>query len=211
MIRTTERVVALTLALVMLTLCAIGCTQPDEPGPSVTPTISNDPPIQVTDPTKIPSNPTRPTEPVQSYTGLRLEQLRLPGYDKGWISRFHMVFGEFHAVNNPQSLQDALEALKISLNLPETYDADFFAKHQLVLIPMQSGSGSTRYSAEATVNMGQIEITVSTLPMEVGTADMADWLLPGPLSRTEFSEKMSIVVNVPVFIDRNNDLPTYDH
>ena len=40
---------------------------------------------------------------------------------------------------------------------------------------------------------------------------MADWLLLVPLSRAEFSEKMSIVVNVPVFVDRNNDLPTYDH
>lgn len=206
MIRSVERFVALTMVLTML-LCAVGCTQPT-PDES-TPTITPNPPSQITQPSKAPSEPTRFTEPVESFIGLEIDQQRLPGYDKSWIARFHQVFGqEFVAVNDPQELQDALDRLKISLEL--TYDQEFFMNNRLVLIPMQSGSGSQRYYAEASEVFGEIEISVGAMPMEVGTADMADWLLLIPLSRVEFPEKLSIVVNLPVNNIRNDDLPVYD-
>lgn len=183
--------------LLMLTMAS--CSYPEHPVETTEPSSAG-----VTDPATDPTHdlPTSPTLPgmITSQSNIDIEQVRLPGYDESWIYRFGNRFGTHILVETEQELDDALDHIMLSLDKPVTvngnYDADFFRNYYLVLIPVQSSSGSFRYEAEASVENGLITITVTgSLNSGVGTADMADWLLIAALPRSEYSVDAEITIH----------------
>ena len=61
----------------------------------------------------------------------------------------------------------------------QKYDGEFFQTHGLVLVTQSVGSGSLQLEIESIlVENGVAQVTLkSTLPGDVGTADMATWLV----------------------------------
>ena len=58
------------------------------------------------------------------------------------------------------------------------YDDPFFLVQELIVVRMESGSGSNRFAADDVQRTdGGITVTVSAFVPEVGTSDMAGWLL----------------------------------
>ena len=58
--------------------------------------------------------------------------------------------------------------------LKETYTDEYFADRCLVAVVVESGSGSTRYEVLA---VSDETVTIRTIVPEIGTADMAAWLI----------------------------------
>ena len=76
------------------------------------------------------------------------------------------------------------------------YDADFFASHMLAVVTLTSGSGSERfYVSGAELSEGILTVQIGSDMPEVGTCDMAAWLLFAELQRTD-AEIKSVKVTV---------------
>lgn len=74
------------------------------------------------------------------------------------------------------------------------YDADFFAKNRLVVLYVSAGSGSTRFAIDSmSLHADRMTVTVSATSPEIGTADMAAWLLFGEVSKTRVVRVSSYV------------------
>jgi hypothetical protein len=63
---------------------------------------------------------------------------------------------------------EALEKLK------ETYTDDYFADRCLAAVVVESGSGSTRYEV---LSVSHDTVHIRTIVPEIGTCDMAAWLI----------------------------------
>ena len=105
---------------------------------------------------------------------------------------------------------DALASMGKDVTLPEGYDDSFFAANRLVLVPMQSGSGSMRYEVTAEFDGELITITLTGKMPEAGTADMADWLVLVPLSRTEYPAGYQIDLLTDQSAPGTGDVEVYD-
>ncbi|MCQ2537238.1 MAG: hypothetical protein MJ124_02440 [Lachnospiraceae bacterium] len=79
----------------------------------------------------------------------------------------------------------------------EKYDDAFFAENNLVLILLESGSGSVRYDINS-VNKTKDGIMVGINPRmpEVGTADMAEWHVILEISKKDVSKETKIEVSM---------------
>ena len=67
-----------------------------------------------------------------------------------------------------QPYNDTEQAMKAI----SAYDDAWFAEHQLIVVPVDSGSGSTRYKVALVTKE---KILINCLVPEIGTCDMASW------------------------------------
>lgn len=204
-----KKLTAGMLVIVMLAACLAGCVSDDNPDPTTGPTqITTQATTQEsttghTEPSATETEPsTTETEPGTGETlvipaplNAEPEQLRLDGYNAGWVNRFVGEYGAYKLVNDTQQLAELLSAITgmgKNVTLPETYNEAFFDQYRLVLVPMQSASGSVRYEVETSFNGELITITLTAKMPEAGTADMADWLVLVPLARNAYPEGVQI-------------------
>lgn len=206
-----KRITACLMSLLVLMVCFAGCMSSDQPDPTTDPVLSTTNGTESTEPsTTADTEPTgtlsqpivEPTLPSGFFTGgdAPLEQVRLPGYDSGWVDGFVNQFGAFTTVNDTAQLSDVLSSiaqLGKDVTLPEGYDDAFFAENRLLVIPMQSGSGSVRYQAETEFDGELITVTLTGQMPEYGTMDMADWLILIPLDRSEYPAGYQIDLLAP--------------
>ncbi len=75
------------------------------------------------------------------------------------------------------------------------YDEAFFEENRLALIPRAANSGSVRYRYSLFETADGVEITLFAQVPEIGTCDMADWLVAVPVPVAEYSEETVITVN----------------
>lgn len=122
-------------------------------------------------------------------------QLRLHNAARGWADNFSASFGPFALANDPRQLEEILSRINtigVSAEMPEGCDEAFFADYRLMLIPRQSNSGSVRYSADIRFEAERITVSLTARMPEMGTMDMADWLVLVPLSREKYPEGVEI-------------------
>lgn len=193
MLKLRKETVAGSLALVMLAACISGCGSMDVPD-HTTATQLETSTMGVTDPLILGTGGfTEPTLGIPLYC--QTEQIRLPSYDAGWINRFAGAYGSFATAENPGELEavfDAVSGMGKNVAVPESYSENFFAQYRLVLIPMQSSSGSVTYEVLISNNGALTTISLDAQMPEVGTADMADWLVLVPLERNAYPEEIQI-------------------
>lgn len=212
MMKQWRRMIAGALAVIMFAVCFAGCTplddtdptkdttqtttRPGETEPSVTDTIGN-----MIEPT---GNTILPGE---------AEQLRLPGYDPGWVNRFAGEYGPFAAVENAEELDAVVVALGRmgkDVTMPESYNEAFFQQYRLVLIPMQSGSGSVSYDVSVGFDGELITVILNANMPEVGTADMADWLVLVALDRNLYPDDAETVLQANPATPAGPDMDSVD-
>lgn len=161
------------------TLTPTGSTAPSI-GSETTPSGKEDPMLQV-------------TNPLDANTD-QVTQLRLHNMRGNWMYAFSGENGMFFVADSIPSLLEGLsdrglDSQKLDLS---GFDDAFFAENRLVVIPRRTSSGSVRFSARVEKVDGLIRIaTVGKMP-EVGTADMADWLVLVPLSNAEYSGSVAV-------------------
>lgn len=200
-----KRWTAAVLVLLM-TASSIGCmpkdpatTKPTDGSGSYATTQPTEMQPTLTEPTSSqntePSMPVTIPDPFTSVGNVKVEQLRLDGYDRGWVNEFVAQFSAFATIYDTQRLEfvlDSIEQFGKNVTLPAGYDETFFQENFLVLIPRQSGSGSVQYAADAELEGDMITISLSAKMPEVGTTDMADWLVMVTLPRDKFPEGCQI-------------------
>ena len=149
--------------LCVLGLLFSGCqsTQPPAAEP-VTPTAVTDAPTELS-----PTLPTVSTFPIQTFPD-NLISFTNPG-----TLRISYTTNRCSAqyITDPSQLPDYAEF--------SGYDAAFFKEHALLLVTDTVGSGSTQISiGSVVINGSTASVTLlRTTPGDVGTADMATWLL----------------------------------
>jgi hypothetical protein len=195
-----RRAAALSLGLLLMAGAFGGCTgvRTDDPTTPGT-TASGIPQTTIPFGKDDPSLPA--TGPVQSNTE-DVTQLRLYNMRNGWTEAFRTENGMFLAADSVQALMSGLSDRGIpveKLDLSD-YDDRFFAENILVVIPRTSNSGSVRYSAR--VEQSEAGITISTVGKmpEIGTSDMADWLVLVPLDRSLYTG--------PIHVEGGTKLPS---
>lgn len=57
----------------------------------------------------------------------------------------------------------------------EAYGEEWFSEHQLLMVLVESGSGSTRYEVVSVSRGEKNTVAIKALVPEVGTCDMAEW------------------------------------
>lgn len=125
-------------------------------------------------------------------------QLRLFGVRAGWKNVFNHELGCFAVASTVEELQ-ALMGLNTAfagLDVSD-YDEAFFTENCLVLIPRSSNSGSVRYQALVNVEGEMLHIELDAKMPEMGTADMAEWLVLVRLPRAQYSEDLTVTVPAP--------------
>ena len=127
--------------------------------------------------------------PVDPVTGgdAATDQIRIHTGDSGWQSAFNQENGCFALVSSVVALNE-LKAGKLAgfdMDL-SAYDEAFFEHNRLVLIPRSSNSGSVKYQAKLNVDDEFIHISLDAHMPEVGTMDMAQWLVLVTLPRGEY-------------------------
>jgi hypothetical protein len=145
------------------------------------------------------------TKPGEANTD-GVTQLRLHNVRGNWMRAFQTDKGMYFVADSIPSLLDGLkqrglDTQKLSF---EDYDEEFFQQYRLVVIPRRTNSGSVRFSARIENVQGVARIsTVGNMP-QVGTADMADWLVLVPLSKAEYPGDIVVddVKNVPATGER---------
>jgi len=82
----------------------------------------------------------------------------------------------------------------------EQYDDAFFAEHVLVMITVSESSGSNRHELMSiTEDNGVLNINIDRLTPEIGTADMAGWLITIELSNDYSANDINVIFSdVPV-------------
>lgn len=180
-------VLSLSLAALVSLSALAGCTNTDIVTPTQTSTTSpavnsETSPLNTEDP-MLPV-----TIPKEGNTD-NVAQIRLYNVRGNWMKAFETENGMFFTADNIVELLDQLkqrgmDSQKLDLS---AYDDAFFAEYRLVVIPRRTSSGSVRFSARVENVEGYVRIaTVGKMP-EIGTADMADWLVLVPLSRADHS------------------------
>ena len=87
----------------------------------------------------------------------------------GSLEKYLKGFGSNHFDENGDPIpNEAMEQLK------EIYTDDYFADRCLVAVIIESGSGSTRYEV---LSVSPEAVTVRSIVPDVGTCDMAAWLI----------------------------------
>lgn len=186
-----RRLIALILGILMMTglwgCAGNGDITPTQPGTTAatlpettTPLEKEDPMLQV-------------TKPVEGNAE-NVAQVRLTDVRSGWMAPFETENGAFLLATSVETLMDGLSKRGIDpekLDLA-AYDDAFFADNYLVVIPRSTNSGSVRYSARVEKTSAGVRIsTVGKMP-EVGTTDMADWLVLVPLNTAEFTGVVTV-------------------
>lgn len=196
MMRHWKQAMAMLLAVLLLTGCATG----NQPDPTTEPTETTAVQNETSEPTEVSTEfSTAPSLGITDPNGeaVEAEQLRLSGYDAGWVGKFTARWGSFTLVNSADevtAIVSALGEMGKNVTMPESYDEQFFQEYRLVLIPMQSGSGSVRYAAQTKFDGETVTVALTAEMPQVGTADMADWLVLVPLARDAFPEGCLIEV-----------------
>lgn len=122
-------------------------------------------------------------------------QLRVTGVNSGWKNAFNNDLGCFALASSLDELQALVGRSSVLAELDlSAYGEVFFAKNRLVLIPRSSSSGSARFQAVVNENNGLLHIMLKGQMPEVGTADMAEWLVLVQLPRAKYGEDLSITV-----------------
>lgn len=153
---------------------------------------------EVTDPgvdTTIALQPVVP--PVDPVTGSKAQtnQLRIHTADSGWQNAFNQENGCFAVVSSVNGLNELVATKLAGFDQDlSAYDEAFFEHNRLVLIPRSSNSGSVKYKANLNVDEEFIHITLDAEMPEVGTMDMAQWLVAVSLPRGEYG---ALPVTVP--------------
>jgi len=106
----------------------------------------------------------------------------------------HNFYDELKAVSMNELDDDLIWRLT-----GEQYNDAFFAKHFLVLITVSEPSGSNRHELTSiTDDNGVLSIHIDRLLPEIGTADMAGWLIVIELSNDySINEADVVFTNVP--------------
>lgn len=131
---------------------------------------------------------------VASYDSV---QLRLYGKPAGWWNSFKNGNSFFFVAENQQNLKGQLTKCGINpdkLDL-SAYDDVFFEGNCLVVIPRTSNSGSVHYQPRIEKTDDSLIIKVEAKMPQIGTADMADFLLLVPVSRSEIRQGMTVTVD----------------
>ncbi len=139
-------------------------------------------------------------------TAVTTEQQRI-NRTTGWASMFNSDDGCFLVVDSVDALLEGLRqrgGMDESMDL-EKYDEAFFQDNRLVLVPASSNSGSVRYTAKVTVEGETLHIEFEAQMPQIGTADMAEWLILVELPRAEYGS--SLTITVPNMSNQSN-LPT---
>lgn len=214
----TRKIKLLTASMLVLALlvsmaaCGVAEHPTETTQPAADPTTA-----PTTTPTTAPTTgptvaPTLPAIP-DIQANIQMEQVRMSGYHENWIAQFQNLLGENLRIASEKDLKDVLDQIR-SLNKEFTvtgeYDAGFFLENVLVLIPVQSTSGSVRFVAEAEVEAGVITISVVGKLDGVGTTDMADWLLLAALPRAEYPEDATIDIKASAAIPPEQNLDIKD-
>ena len=189
-----KRFFGVSLAVLMTVATVSGCSAPEPAQPTLTapasavPTVPQQPnPLDKEDP-MIPV-----TKPVEGNTD-NVVQIRLHNVRPGWKNGFETDQGAFFLADSIESLLDGLyrcglDTAKLDLS---AFDGAFFEEYRLVVIPRTTNSGSVRFSARIDKTADGVRVTpVGSMP-EVGTADMADWLVLVPLSNEEYPGNVTV-------------------
>lgn len=185
-----KRFLGFSLAVLMTAATVSGCSAPEEAQPTLTaPTVSQDSTISADK-----EDPMIPvTKPVEGNTD-HVMQIRLYNARPGWMKGFETDQGMFLLADSVESLMDGLSQCGVDTSKLDltAFDAAFFASNRLVVIPRSTNSGSVRFSARIDQTADGVKITpVGTMP-QVGTADMADWLVLVALSKAEYSGTVTV-------------------
>lgn len=124
-------------------------------------------------------------------------QLRLYGRNPGWWQGFKNGNNYFFVAENAQNLRGKLTQCGLNPDKLELsqFDSSFFSSYVLAVIPRTSGSGSVRYQPRLSAGADCILITVDAQVPEIGTCDMADWLVMVPVPRKQLRSGMTIAVD----------------
>ncbi len=186
----TKRILGFSLAVLMTAATVSGCTAPREAQPTLTaPTVPQEATIPLDK-----ENPMIPvTKPVEGNVD-NVAQIRLHNARPGWGSAFETDNGAFLLADSVESLLHGLSGRGVDTSKLDlrAFDDAFFKDNFLVVIPRSTNSGSVRFSARIDETSDGVKITpVGTMP-EVGTADMADWLVLVTLNKAEFSGTVTV-------------------
>lgn len=187
-----RRLLILSFGLLMTLSAFYGCTLSVRITPTQTDTTA---PAGIE--TTVPFGKEDPVLPVTKPGEGNVEnvtQLRLHDVGSGWREPFNTPRGAFFAATSVQMLIEGLTRCHIDVSKLDlsAYDDAFFARNRLVVIPRTSNSGSVRYSANVVQADDGVHISLVGKMPEVGTADMADWLVLVPLSYSGFTGKITV-------------------
>lgn len=180
-----KRIIGVSLALLMTAAAVSGCTAQQDAQPTLTDTVPQG--------TTIPQDREKP----MAGNTENVAQIRLHNARPGWSNGFKMDHGMFLVADSVEGLLDGLSSRGVDTSRLDlsAFDAAFFENNRLVLIPRSTTSGSVRFGARIDRTADGVKITpVGTMP-EIGTADMADWLVLVSLSKAEYPGTV-IVENV---------------
>lgn len=180
-----KRIIGVSLALLMTAAAVSGCTAPQDAQPTLTDTVPQGTTI-----------PQAREKPMAGNTE-NVAQIRLHNVRPGWSNGFKTDHGMFLVADSVEGLLDGLSSRGVDTSRLDlsAFDAAFFENNRLVLIPRSTTSGSVRFGARIDRTADGVKITpVGTMP-EIGTADMADWLVLVSLSKAEYPGTV-IVENV---------------
>ena len=148
--------------------------------------------------------PSVDTKPAESDEALASEQLRLHSVTGGWKSKFNQAGGCFAVAASVEELAALTEGYDVDVS---AYDAAFFTENRLVLIPRSSKSGSIRYSAYAQRENGNVNITLNGEMPEMGTADMAEWLVLVVLPYSVYDAALTVTSPAPADSGSSTGVP----
>lgn len=178
-----KRIMGISLALLMTAATVSGCTAPQEAQPTLTaPSVPQE--------TVIPQDREKP----MAGNTENVAQIRLHNARPGWSNEFKTDNGMFLVVDSVEGLLDGLSSRGVDTSRLDlsAFDAVFFEYNRLVLIPRSTSSGSIRFSARIDRTADGVKVTpVGTMP-EIGTADMADWLVLVSLSKAEYPGTVTV-------------------
>lgn len=140
-------------------------------------------------------------QPVPPQTGtaegveVPTAQLRIRTVESSWQNAFNQENGCFAMVSSVEELNDLATEKLSAFDLDLTaYDEAFFAENRLVLIPRSSNSGSVTYQARVNADGGFVHIELDARMPEIGTMDMAQWLVLVTLPNGEYDD---MTISVP--------------
>lgn len=141
-------------------------------------------------------SPILPTEQVIPVKTEEAEQYRLRNVSGEWWNAFANPGDNYVFVAaSAEELTDGLKARNVDVLDMSRYDDAFFAENRLALIPRSSNSGSVRYSYSLTETADGLEIGIYGEMPDIGTMDLADWLVAVPLPRNVCPDGAIVTVN----------------
>ena len=141
-------------------------------------------------------SPILPTEQVTPMKTAEAEQYRLRNVGGDWWETFSNPGDNYVFVaDSAEELTSGLKERNLEDLDMNRYDDTFFTENRLALIPRSSNSGSVRYSYSLTETADGVEIGIYDEMPDIGTMDMADWLVAVPLPRDSYPEGTMVTVN----------------